>query len=93
MFLSMGMKCSLCEILTVYRTMIRYIDVPYRWDVFFIAKPGLTRALYTLYIIIVALWAGHVAHIWERRGEYSVLMGKPERRRWEDNIKIGIREL
>ena len=37
----------------------------------------------------------------ERRGTYSVLVGKPEarrplrrpRRRWEDNIKINLREV
>ena len=33
----------------------------------------------------------------ERRGAYSVLVGRPERRnsrgRWEDNIKINIREV
>jgi hypothetical protein len=23
-------------------------------------------------------WAGHVARIWERRGAYRVLVGKPE---------------
>jgi hypothetical protein len=46
-------------------------------------------------------WAGHVAHIGERRGAYRVLVGKPEgrrplerpRRRWEDNIKMGLREV
>jgi len=40
-------------------------------------------------------WAGHVARMVERRGEYRILMGKPEgkgplgrpRRRWENNIK------
>ena len=40
-------------------------------------------------------WAGHVVCIWERRGVYRVLVGKPERkrplgrprRRWEGNIK------
>jgi hypothetical protein len=40
-------------------------------------------------------WAGHVARVWEGRGVYRVLMGKPEgkrplgrpRHRWEDNIK------
>jgi len=39
-------------------------------------------------------WAGHVARTGERRGVYSVLVGKPEgkrplgrpRHRWEDNI-------
>jgi hypothetical protein len=41
-------------------------------------------------------WAVHVARMWERRGLYSVLVGKPGRkrplgrpwRRWEDNIKV-----
>ena len=40
--------------------------------------------------------SGHVACMGERRGIYSVLVGKPEgkrplgrsRRRWEDNIKM-----
>jgi hypothetical protein len=46
-------------------------------------------------------WAGHVACMGERRGAYRVLVGKPEgrrplgrpRRRWEDNIKMDIREV
>jgi hypothetical protein len=41
-------------------------------------------------------WAGHVARMWEGRGVYRVLVGRPEgkrllgrpRRRWEDNIKL-----
>ena len=41
-------------------------------------------------------WAGHVACVEDRKGEYRVLMGIPEGRRqlgicrlrWEDNIKI-----
>jgi hypothetical protein len=45
-------------------------------------------------------WAGHVARMGERRGVYRVLVGKPEgriplgrpRRRWEDNIKMDLRE-
>jgi hypothetical protein len=45
-------------------------------------------------------WAGHVAHMWVRGGVYRVLVGRPEgkrpmgrpRRRWEDNIKMGLRE-
>jgi hypothetical protein len=43
-------------------------------------------------------WAGHVAHMAERRGVYRFLVRKPEgkrqlgrpRRRWEDNIKVEI---
>jgi hypothetical protein len=46
-------------------------------------------------------WAGHVARMGERRGIYRALVGKPEgrralgrpRRRWEDNIKIDLREV
>ena len=45
-------------------------------------------------------WAGHVARMGERRGVYSVLVGKTEgkrplgrlRRRWEDNIKMDLQE-
>ena len=43
----------------------------------------------------------HVARMGEKRGVYRVLVGKPEgkrplerpRRRWEDNIKMDLREL
>jgi hypothetical protein len=43
-------------------------------------------------------WVGHVARVMEGRGVHRVLVGKPEgkrplgrpRRRWEDNIKMGI---
>ena len=46
-------------------------------------------------------WAWHVAHMGERRGVYMVLVKKPEgkrslgrpRRRWEDNIKIYLKEV
>jgi hypothetical protein len=46
-------------------------------------------------------WAGHVARMGEGRGVYRVLVGRPEgkrplgrpRRRWEDNIKMGLREI
>jgi hypothetical protein len=45
-------------------------------------------------------WAGHVARVGEGRGVYRVLVGRPEgkrplgrhRRRWEDNIKMDVRE-
>jgi hypothetical protein len=45
-------------------------------------------------------WAGHVARTGEGRGVYRVLVGRPEgkrplgrpRRRWEDNIKMDLRE-
>ena len=47
------------------------------------------------------IWAGHVAHMGERRGLYRVLVGKPEgkrplgrpRHRWEDNIKMDLQEV
>jgi hypothetical protein len=42
-------------------------------------------------------WAGHVAHMGERRGIHRVLVRKPDGKkqlvrpehRWEDNIKVG----
>jgi hypothetical protein len=44
--------------------------------------------------------AGHVARMGEKRNAYRILVGKPEqkrplgrpRRRWEDNIKMNLRE-
>jgi hypothetical protein len=46
-------------------------------------------------------WAGHVACMKGGRGIYRALVGKPEgkrplgrpRRRWEDNIKMDLREI
>jgi hypothetical protein len=46
-------------------------------------------------------WAGHVAHMGQKRGEYKVLVGKPEGKRpparhkrgWEDNIKMDLQEV
>jgi hypothetical protein len=46
-------------------------------------------------------WVGHVARTGEQRHAYKILVGKPEgkrplgrlRRRWENNIKIGLREI
>jgi hypothetical protein len=46
-------------------------------------------------------WAGHVARMGEGRGVYRVLVGRPEskrplgrpRRRWEDNIKMDLKEI
>ena len=42
-------------------------------------------------------WAGHVARMEQSRNAYRVLMGKPEskrpRCRWEDNIKMDLREV
>ncbi|KAJ4446599.1 hypothetical protein ANN_13296 [Periplaneta americana] len=46
-------------------------------------------------------WAGHVARMGESRNAYRVLVGRPEgkiplerpRNRWEDNIKIDLREV
>jgi hypothetical protein len=46
-------------------------------------------------------WAGHVAYMGEVRGAYNILVGRPEgrrplgrpRRRWEDNIKMDLREI
>jgi hypothetical protein len=46
-------------------------------------------------------WAAGVARMWEGRGIYRVLVRRPEgkrplgrpRRRWEDNIKLDLREI
>ena len=46
-------------------------------------------------------WGGHVARMGEGRGVHRVLVGNPEgkrplgrpRRRWEDNIKMDLREM
>jgi hypothetical protein len=46
-------------------------------------------------------WAGHVARMWEGRCVYRDLVGRPKekrplerpRRRWEDNIKMDLREI
>ena len=46
-------------------------------------------------------WAWHVARMGEGRGVHRVLVGKPEgkrplrrpRRRWEDNIKMDLKEV
>jgi hypothetical protein len=46
-------------------------------------------------------WAGHVASMGEVIDAYNILVGKPEgrrplgrsRRRWEDNIKMDLREI
>jgi hypothetical protein len=46
-------------------------------------------------------WAGHVARMGEVTGVYRVFIGMPEgkrllsrsRRRWEDNIKLDLREI
>jgi hypothetical protein len=37
-------------------------------------------------------WAGHVAHMGEKRGAYRILMGR-QRYRLEDNIKMGVEEV
>jgi hypothetical protein len=46
-------------------------------------------------------WAGQVMRMGEVRGAYNILVGRPEgrrplerpRRRWEDNIKMHLREI
>jgi hypothetical protein len=46
-------------------------------------------------------WTGHVARTGEKSNAYMILVGKPEgkrplgrpRRRWVDNIKMGLREI
>jgi hypothetical protein len=46
-------------------------------------------------------WAGHVARMGEVKGAYNILVRRPEgrrplgrpRRRWDDNIKMDLREI
>jgi hypothetical protein len=46
-------------------------------------------------------WARHVARVGEMRNSYTILVGRPEgkrpfgrpRRRWEDNIRVDLREI
>jgi hypothetical protein len=57
--------------------------------------------LYSLIKSRIMRWTGHVARMGERRGLYSVLMGKPDRKRpllrprprWEDNISVDLQEV
>jgi hypothetical protein len=47
------------------------------------------------------IWAGHIAHIGERRAAYRILVRRPEgrkslgrpRHRWKDSIKMGLQEV
>jgi hypothetical protein len=46
-------------------------------------------------------WAGHVARMGDRKGAYSALVGRPERKRslgrprreWEDNFKMDLQSV
>jgi hypothetical protein len=50
---------------------------------------------------VIKRWVGHVACMWERRGVYMVLFGRPEgkrplegpRHQWEENMKIDLRKI
>jgi hypothetical protein len=61
------------------------------------SSPNIVRVIKSRIIT----WAGHVARMGDGRGVYRVLFGKPEgkrplirpRRRWEDNIKMDLREI
>ena len=73
----------------------------------FTSKPMSLHALYSSPDIIRNLksrrltWAGHVGRMELFRNVYRILVGKPEgkrplgkqRRRWEDNIKLDLREM
>jgi hypothetical protein len=60
------------------------------------ASPNIIRAIKSGRIG----WADHVARVAEMRNSYTVLVGKPERKRplgrrrrtWEDDIRMDIRE-
>jgi hypothetical protein len=68
---------------------------------------GELHGLYSLPSILTVIkarrirWSGYVARMGEVRGAYNILVGRPEgrrplgrpRRRWEDNIKMDLREI
>ena len=61
------------------------------------SSPNITRNLKSRRL----RWVGHLARMEQSRNAYRVLVGKPEgkrplgrpRRRWEDNIKMDLREV
>jgi hypothetical protein len=61
------------------------------------SSPNIVRVIKTRRL----RWVGHVACMREGRGVYMVLIGRPgckiplgrPRRRWEDNIKLDLREI
>jgi hypothetical protein len=54
-----------------------------------------------MYESVIERWAGHVARMGEKGKVYKLLVGKPRgkrplgrtRRRWEDGIKMDLREI
>jgi hypothetical protein len=55
------------------------------------SSPNITRVMKSRRM----RWAGHVTRMGDKRGEYRVLVGRPEwrpfgrlKRRWKDNIKM-----
>jgi hypothetical protein len=59
-----------------------------------------TKLPYIFHLVRRIRWTGHVARMWEVRSAY-ILVGRPEgrrplgrpRRRWENNIKMDLREI
>jgi hypothetical protein len=60
---------------------------------------SLYRSPYIVIILRRLRWAGHVARMEEGKGTFRILTGKPRgkrplrRRRWEDNIRMGLKEI
>jgi len=60
-----------------------------------------TKLQFVILVVVVMRWAGHMARMGEGKGVHRFLVGKPEgkrplgrpRRRWEDNIKMDLREV
>ena len=96
-FLKFSVSCGL----SVFHAIYRY-GCPY-----FVKQMLSPRDLYYLPNIVRVVksrrmrWAGHVSRMGEGRGVHRVLVGKPEgkrplgrpRHRWEDNIKMDLREV
>jgi hypothetical protein len=78
----------------------RYWEVEYTFSLFVVmySSPDVLRQIKSRRM----RWAGHGARMGEGRNVYRVLVGKPEgkkrplgnpRRRWEDGIKVDLREI
>jgi hypothetical protein len=82
----------------IYKTAILPVVLLHNDDLHSLySSPNIVRMIKSRWV----RWAGHVACMGEARGVYGVLVGRPEgkrplgrhRCRWEDNIKMDLREI
>jgi hypothetical protein len=84
------------EFYSALRTDITF-KLLFLWYRILYSSPHIIRMIKSRRIRLV----GHVARMGEKRNAYRILVGKPERkrplerprRRWEDNIKMDLREI